>query len=1416
VSAIAIGIAGLVFGAGQYAYERRRQRRARERALDRQALDIQLTPSGGPVPVALGRFRAEAILAYGTVGSSLPDAAAGDAAAFGALAARRGKHREYLLTQHVVSAGPVGRIVDAQIDGETVRSGKLAPLARVSPGAPGAASAMAAAFTGAPDGTGSLERTSAAKFEGLAYITCAWRRDREDPQFHGVPRPVVFGRGAPARPVVRSGAPGAYVYSLGEPAETSNAATLLLHWLLDAQYGPGLRAEAAGGHWHDEADIDLARAWRAQQLAGEIVLGPDSVLAGGYPAARNAAEATDWATWDEYARALGLEGIGDPGWLDTPGVPAGDDPPIGRCEYNGLLPTDIDFAAQARALRDVMPGLAFWRDARGRYCWDLPDPAVSAADAAVDLVIDDDILLRPVETLSAEAGGRLNAAAGRFASSNLGGEADTAEWPPPGSATAAKLLAEDGGQPLRAEFDLRGTDNAQAAADVLATRVRMSRRPRYRARLAARGWLLEPGDVVAIRSAEQGMDTYVRLRQVTVTPELEVVVEGLEYDPLDYQTTAAEKERSGALDEADDALGRLQAISATITNQMALVRLEPSPDEPAEVSGYQAEVSYDGGSTWSSARALDADAREFRWFAGLDAAADLRFQARPVAPGGRRGAWLRTDSVDLQAFVAAQAWIAGTGPPAAGQGKDGDFYLDRLRASVYQRISGIWVRVASLRSADTSRWLSGSGAPAAAAGQDGDYYFDTASATIYERRSGDWTRLIDIDGADGATWLSGEGDPDASAGKDGDFYLDVSAGRVHKKSAGAWEFVVDITGRSITSITQDPDDPGRATVNYDTGDPDTLLLPANARGVRSILPDTQQDGVAVVTYTDGTQTTLALPRGPAGIGGTLWRFGQGAPDAATGADGDIYLDTDARRVYRKAAGAWGDPLSFAGADAERWLSGAGAPGAADGADGDFYLRSDGTVWRKASGAWTELLDINGPGGATIIAGSGAPDASTGKDGDQYFRTDTGEVYQRAGGAWALLADITGPQGDPGPAGQDGEDGIDGTVWYSVAAGPPAANLGGEGDLAIVTAGGGLGDVYRRGAAEEGKNPWARQANLRGADGDAGGVWLFGSGAPAASLGADGNYYLRTGSGAAAGGIYRKSAGAWSLLLDIDAAGGGSAWLGGAGAPSADDGEDGDYYLRTSDGTVWRKASGAWTELLDITGPAGPTGADGEDGADGTDGTDGEDGDSVAVTAVKSGSETTLTFTRSDLGQIASEVAKILDGADGEDGGDGTDGADGDSVAVTAVKSGSETTLTFTRSELGQIASEVAKILDGADGADGEDGTDGVTTVAATVTLTGDVSGAFTDRGLWSEGIAYAVDDIVSVWDSATEAPSSPGGSPALVLYGGVYRCVEAHTSTSATAADSNAPPFARSTVEARLAKSPWAYVSFSRTVESIL
>lgn len=70
----------------------------------------------------------------------------------------------------------------------------------------------------------------------------------------------------------------------------------------------------------------------------------------------------------------------------------------------------------------------------------------------------------------------------------------------------------------------------------------------------------------------------------------------------------------------------------------------------------------------------------------------------------------------------------------------------------------------------------------------------------------------------------------------------------------------------------------------------------------------------------------------------------------------------------------------------------------------------------------------------------------------------------------------------------------------------------------------------------------------------------------------------------------------------------SKWLSGTGAPSASAGKDGDYYLNSSNGDVSVKSTGAWSLVLNVIGPQGSKGDKGDQGIQGIQGFKGDKGD----------------------------------------------------------------------------------------------------------------------------------------------------------------------------------------------------------------
>ncbi len=138
-----------------------------------------------------------------------------------------------------------------------------------------------------------------------------------------------------------------------------------------------------------------------------------------------------------------------------------------------------------------------------------------------------------------------------------------------------------------------------------------------------------------------------------------------------------------------------------------------------------------------------------------------------------------------------------------------------------------------------------------------------------------------------------------------------------------------------------------------------------------------------------------------------WFIEKGPPSNSQGANGDLYLDTDAAVLYVKTNGQWQAAASVRGSG---WLFGAGAPASTLGSNGDLYLdTSTSMAYRKLSGAWSALFALKGDtgtAGTQWYSGTANPTStvpSGARAGDYYFQTSTAMIYRKdASGNWSSV------------------------------------------------------------------------------------------------------------------------------------------------------------------------------------------------------------------------------------------------------------------------------------------------------------------------------------------------------------------------------------------------------------------------------
>jgi hypothetical protein len=233
--------------------------------------------------------------------------------------------------------------------------------------------------------------------------------------------------------------------------------------------------------------------------------------------------------------------------------------------------------------------------------------------------------------------------------------------------------------------------------------------------------------------------------------------------------------------------------------------------------------------------------------------------------------------------------------------------------------------------------------------------------------------------------------------------------------------------------------------------------------------------------------------------------------------------------------------------------------------------------------------------------------------------------------------IPGPQGDSGVAGLAGPAGADGSVIYS-GNGAPSLSLGKNGDYYLDKSNGNLygpktdsgwGTPLVLGAGQGNSGGQGSQGpqgpqGPQGAQGNPGSQTFSGSGAPGATLGSIGDYYLDKTNFLLYG---PKTAAGWGIPILLRGAQGpqgpagpagvaGSQIYSGTGAPAANLGQIGDYYLDKSNGNFYGpKTANGWGSPIALgngsgsgsQGPAGPQGPQGPAGPQGPGGPAGPPG-----------------------------------------------------------------------------------------------------------------------------------------------------------------------------------------------------------------
>ena len=481
-------IIGLVLSAASIVYNiteaRRLRKEARRRADEAAGIEVRVTPSGKPVPIALGYCAAPGLLAYAQTSPRLPASPAtlGDQRvgrflnvnlAFGALYVDKptgrapGKFREFLMAQYVLAAAGVDELVDLYVDEIPWNSGVPDGLVSQFDYLPPASSMAHRLYQGVAGTEASeftTERDGNSRGTGLARLDSFYRFNPTNPLFYDVPRVLAFLKGQQSRAFVTRGSS----IRVSGRGFSSTTPRVLLEYMTDSTWGLGF----------PDTDFDLT-SWRdAYENAVGASWTPRTLWRSRYPAELNTLNGTTYDTWSQYFLGLGFRDIQDTG-LDAWHKVAIRD--LHRYETNGLLKRPGDKLESLLAILSTMPGAMLYRSFAGRWKLNTIPATVNtgqtAAQASVG-TIDAHMIRETPSKAHPNTSERLNRLTIKFNNLLKDFAQDTVTWPPPGSTAARTLMEEDGGLLLADEFELELSATPYHAMDIAHAMVMQSRRPR--------------------------------------------------------------------------------------------------------------------------------------------------------------------------------------------------------------------------------------------------------------------------------------------------------------------------------------------------------------------------------------------------------------------------------------------------------------------------------------------------------------------------------------------------------------------------------------------------------------------------------------------------------------------------------------------------------------------------------------------------------------------------------------------------------------------------------------------------------------------------------------------------------------------------------------------------------------------------
>lgn len=485
-----------------------------------------------------------------------------------------GEKREFLLFQQVIGFSGMNAVISAEVNEQPYNYAAYTPGLMLYYYKDGG---VVCPLMAANDASRAESR-----FVGTAYFTGAFKLNRDDPQFSGIPDVVTYVEGQVCRDIIYDASTGVYSESSWK-TYTTNPARILLEYLRDSQFGRGLSS----------SQIHYKSFFEATQICGRIVIS-NAAKEGTYWQAKSSQRDIPMfefcATLDTSAKfrdnietILGSMYMADLLW-------SGGQYKL-QFQYPRIYSNSTEYGMSEIVQRTIASKQRLFRSKGNDNIGHTPEssPSFWAEDVLVLEISDDDLILdSEVQIEWPSIDSKLNFATVRFLNEDLDFAEDVVSWPDkePKSqfdTVYATYLAEDNGRALESEFFETGITtifHAKAAAE---QRVRYSRHEiTYTFKITLVGIELEPGDLIGFESQTFGIGHCI-LKVTSFDSEAGgiITISAIRYDAnmlaWNVADTVVEHVALETVYNALDQATELEISTGNTTNKQSFYRLMWTP-----------------------------------------------------------------------------------------------------------------------------------------------------------------------------------------------------------------------------------------------------------------------------------------------------------------------------------------------------------------------------------------------------------------------------------------------------------------------------------------------------------------------------------------------------------------------------------------------------------------------------------------------------------------------------------------------------------------------------------------------------------------------------------------------------------------------------------------------------------------------